>query len=148
MQNGNISNVVQPRILLVFEGTLGHISKEGVPVFNHFATQGEWYTAWSQWSLDQMMCRMMWDVTKRQGININVVSFVGDKSEDCRMGLQDHLDAHHLPVADILLTDPGLLAREIAFMPDVARIYDGNAETAMMYGNKGTLITHWNQLGK
>jgi hypothetical protein len=149
MKNGDISNIVQPRILLVFEGSLGFINTERMRIFNEYATHGDWFEAWSQFQLDTMMMRKLWDVVQRQHININVVTFIGaDEADAAREGLQELMDEHHLPVSDVIVTTAERLAREIAFMPDVARIYDGNADTAMMYGRRGTLLRHYDDLGQ
>jgi hypothetical protein len=148
MKNGDISNVVQPRLGLVFEGALGHISKEGVPVFNQWATEGDWQSAWQCWNLDRWMSRKMWDVVQRQGINVNVVTYIGYGEEGSRQGLQDLLDDNHLPVSDVLVTTAELLSREIAYMPDLVRIYDANPDTAFMYGHKGFYLTDWQQFGR
>lgn len=147
MLKGDISNAVQPRLLLVFEGALGHIEGDAVQEFNTLATRGKWREAWDLWTLHELMMGKIWNVTQKQFIQTSVVTFVHD-SPLAGAGLQAVLDSHGLPVSEVLAMTPQRLAREVAFMPDVARIYDANPESWAMYGRKGVALTNVNDYGR
>jgi hypothetical protein len=150
MERGNLSNNVRPRVILVFEGALGHISGTAVEEFNDRAAEGLWVTAWDQWTLNDLMSRKIWDVVKRLAIQVSVATLlVPDEFSDVAgSGLQDVLDIAGLPVSEIIVMSAERLSRELPFMPDVARVYDANPETAGMFGRKGVLLRNVNDFGQ
>lgn len=147
MQNGNLSNKVTPRVLLVFEGSLGFIDGKRMETFDAYASKGDWYEAWCQWEVNRFLARRLWDIQARQGIRISIVTYISD-TEECARGLEELMDSLNLPTQDVTATDPWRLSREIAYMPDVARIYDANRETAFMYGSKGVYLRDWMDVGR
>ena len=149
MLKGDISNEVRPRVILVFEGALGHISGPAVKEFNERAAAGLWGTAWEQWSLHEMMCRKIWDVVKRLAIQVSVATLLVPEEfrDEAEAGLQTFLDAKGLPVSDVIALPAERLARELPFMPDVARVYDANPETWGMFGRKGVALRNVNDFG-
>jgi hypothetical protein len=144
MQKGNLSNQVQARALLVFEGALGHISGEDVKEFNALGSAGQWYEAWSLWTINEDMAGKIWQVVKNQFVQISLVSFVAPEDGDASYGLQQIMDEHHLPIAEVFSWSPKRLARELAYMPDVACVYDANPETWAMFGRKGQALQNIN----
>lgn len=143
---GDISNVVQPRVLLVFEGALGHISGSDVEEFNIRASDGLWFEAWQVWTLNDLMAAKLWDVTRRQFIQVEVVTFVvpAEHSEAGAKGLEEFMELHNLPVSAVHAWTPKKLARELAYMPDIAAVYDPNPESWAMFGRKGVALTNVN----
>lgn len=136
MQNGDISNVVQPKVYLVFEGALGFIDAPRLPEFNHAASSGDWLAAWSVWDINDLMARKIWDVTKRQGIRVALVTYVSS-NEGAASGLQTWADEHGLPIVGTLAIQPERFARELSYMPDVACVYDASYSTVGFLGSKG-----------
>lgn len=147
MEHGNLSNVITPRVLLVFEGSLGFIEGTRMGAFDEHASNGDWLSAWRQWEVNKTLARRIWDIQTRQGTRISIVTYIDD-SEACALGLEDLMDDLNLPTQGVIATDPWKLSREIAYMPDVARIYDANRETAFMYGQKGVYLRDWMEVGK
>lgn len=138
-----MSNVVQPRVLLVFEGALGHISDMYIKDFNRLGSNGQWYAAWGCWTINDGMAAKIWHVAKTQFIQTSVVTYVAD-SPGAGDGLTEYLDSHGLPIAEVIATTPKRLARELAYMPDVAMVYDANPESWAMYGRKGRALKNIN----
>lgn len=143
MEKGNLSNVVQPRVLLVFEGALGHIAGSDTKEFNLMASEGAWRDAWDLWTINEGMAGKIWHVARNLFIQTTVVTFIND-SDVAGLGLQDTLDTHGLPIAEVIATTPKRLARELAYMHDVAAIYDANPETWAMFGRKGRALQNIN----
>lgn len=56
-------------------------------------------------------------------------------------------DQEELPVRHVWATRPELLARKIAYMADLARVYDPDASRWLTWGGKGSHLTDVNQLG-
>lgn len=143
MQNGNLSNVVQPRVFLVFEGALGFIDGERLPEFNNAASRDDWLTAWNVWEINDLMARKIWDVTMRQSINVGLVTYVHD-SKSAASGLQAWADEARLPIGEVLAIKPESLARQLSYMPDVACVYDASYNTVAMLGTKGRHLRNIN----
>lgn len=139
MLKGNLSNVVQPRVLLVFEGALGFISGSAVEDFNLLASRGRWLEAWSLWEVNDLMARKIWDVTRRQNINVALCTYISD-SEGAASGLQAWADEARLPIGECIAMATEKFARELSYMADVACVYDATAQTAAMLGSKGRLL--------
>ena len=146
MYKGDISNVVQPRVLLVFEGALGFIAGDAVEEFNALASEGMWGEAWDQWTLNEQMMGKIWQVVQKQSIQVSVVTLIvpQEYSEVAGRGLQESLDSHGLPVSRVLAMPSKRLARELAYMPDVAAVYDANLDSWAMFGRKGKALTNVN----
>lgn len=144
MLKGNLSNVVQPRVLLVFEGALGHISGSDVKEFNRLASAGDWFDAWSLWDINEGMAGKIWQVTQKLFIQVSLVSFVAPEDGEASYGLQELMDKHGLPISEVISWSPKRLARELAYMPDVACVYDANPESWAMFGRKGRALTNIN----
>lgn len=147
VQNGDLSNKVTPRVLLVFEGSLGFIDGARMDHFDAYATKGDWHEAWCQWEINKLLARRLWDIQARQGTRVSIVTYIHD-TEECARGLEELMEDLNLPTQDVTATDPWKLSREIAYMPDVVRIYDANSETAFMYGQKGHHLKNWLDVGK
>jgi hypothetical protein len=139
MLKGNISNVVQPRVLLVFEGALGFISGDAVSDFNREASVGHWLPAWKMWEMNELMARKIWDVTRRQNINVALITYVSD-DQVAAVGLQEWADEARLPITECWADTPQRFARELSYMPDVACVYDASASTCAALGSKGRLL--------
>lgn len=146
MQNGNLSNVVQPRVLLVFEGALGYISEDLVKEFNRIASEGDWFGAWRTWHVNELMAAKIWHVVRTQFIQVEVVTFAipEDAGDEARLGLQEFFDFHNLPISGVHIMSPKRLARELAYMPNIACVYDANPDTWAMFGRKGRALTNVN----
>jgi hypothetical protein len=134
MKNNDLSNSVSPRIVLVAENALIYQrekSKKGRPV--------------SGWVLyDDMVKRILWLFHKKD-VHIEVVTYLGD---DFAEALAEWLDDEMVPVSRVWSTTPGALARNIAYMPDLACVYDPDPSRWLSYGSFGRFINDINQLGE
>lgn len=147
MQNGNLSNIVQPRVLLVFEGALGFIDGNAVDEFNKLASRGMWKEAWDLWEINDLMARKIWDVTKRQSVNVALCTYVSD-DEAAASGLQSWADEARLPIGQCFAVRPQSFARELSYMADVACVYDASYNTVAMLGSKARHLRNINDFCK
>lgn len=146
MRNGDLSNVVVPRLVLVFEGALGFLPEHEVGRFNAFGSRGQWDLAWGVWDLDDLACRKIWDVTFRQSYQLEVVTYVAP--EEAAPALAERLDEESLPITRVTASTPARMARRLAYAPDIAYVYDANRENAFKYGSRGGYMRSIHQLGR
>lgn len=148
MKGNDLSSVVVPRVILVFEGALGFIPEDKTLVFNTEASRGDWHRAWQCWDINDMMARKIWDVVIRKSLQIEIVTYVGDGSDECLAGLENLIDEHNIPASVSMEADAQTMARELAYRPDVIQIYDANTETAFAYGRRGVLLKNVSMFGE
>lgn len=150
MIKGDISNAVVPCVLIVFEGALGFIDNDQVDEFNRLVASGDWKSAWECWEMSDMLMRKIWDVTIRQGLTVGIVTLIPPRKmcDDAAEALAEVLDDYRLPVNRVLARTPEEFARDIAYMPDVARVYDANQSTAGMWGSRGEYLRSVHRIGQ
>lgn len=146
MLNGDLSNVVTPRLVLVFEGSLGFLPPDKVTEFNKLGSAGQWNQAVLCWDLHELMCRKIWDVTVRQSFQLEVVTYVGPP--EFAESLQERFDDEGLPISRTTASTPARMARRLSYAPDIAYVYDANRDHAFTYGAKGRYLSDVNQLGR
>lgn len=145
MKNNDLSDSVIPCILLVFEGSLGILEKENKKEFYRAFTRGWWDQAVSCFTFHDLMSAKIWAVHARKGVAIEVVTFIGVEFGDA---LAQRIDAENLPVRRTWGTTVPQLARKIAYMPDLAAIYDPDPQHQFTWGHKGCVLQAVNQFGE
>lgn len=147
MRNGDLSNEVVPRVLLVFEGTLGFLLQDGDrKKYDRDIRRKHWAQAADMWALNPMMCARIWDLAVRHNLTIDVVTFAGPK--EFGEALADRLqEDEDLPVHQVWATRVDLLARKIAYMPDLIKVYDPDPNRWLTWGGKGQLVTRAAEVG-
>lgn len=146
MRGGDLSNEVVPRAVLVFEGALGFIDRNDQRAFGRAIRRKRWDDAAECWQLFDLMVTRIWYVATRLSVTLDVVTFAGppEFGEALERRLQD---AEELPVHRVWATTVELLCRKIAYMPDLAVIYDPEPSRQFTWGAKGRILTDINQLG-
>lgn len=143
MLNNDLSNSVMPRILVVFENAIGYLPDGELNEFNRAARKKNWAKAADCWKLDDLMLRKLLDMTMRQGLNVEVVSF---SEEALAAEFEEKLDDAGVPVK-VWHSRPEVLARRLAYMPDVMVVYDADPHHVFTYGRKGRTLSNPFQLG-
>lgn len=146
LKGNDLSNVVTPRLVLVFEGALGFLPEARVRDYNYHGTKGNWRLAWQEWELDDLAMRKIWDVTFRQSFQLEVVTYVAP--EEGAPALAERLEEENLPVSRVTASTPARMARRLAYAPDVAYVYDANRLNALVYGSRGGYMSSIHQLGR
>ena len=141
MENGNLSNKVAARIVLVYEGALGFCTDTSR--FDKAVRKEKWERAAGYWTLNTLCAaRLMWLYFKKD-VNIDVVTYLGEPfAEELRYHLDD------LPLHRVWATTAFDLGLKIAYMPDLAMVYDPEPTRWLMYGSKGRFLTSVNQIGE
>lgn len=146
MQHGDLSNVVTPRIVLVFEGALGFLPEDKVERYNALGSADRWYDAAHLWDFNQLMMKKILDLTYRQAVEIEIITYAGPQAFADE--LEERFGHEGLPIRRTLASAPDIMARRVSYAPDIAFIYDANRETAYMYGKKGRYLRAVHQLGR
>ena len=138
MYKGDISNEVSPRLVVVFEGLLGVLPNARVRAAESVARKARrWKKAVSLWEINELAGRAIWDVTMRKHQTVDVATYLGEEFAEA---LAERLDDENLPISKVWATEPHLLARELAYRPDLAAIYDPNPAHQFTYGGKGRIL--------
>lgn len=143
LQNGDLSNKVSPRVLLVFEGALGFCTDRRK--FDKAVQRGHWDRANACWEYNELLLRQILWLFHKKNVRTEVVTFLPAEFADT---LKLAFDAMDLPIHRTWSTTPEWLGRQIAYMPDLACVYDPEPKRWLMYGGKGRLLTRSTQLGE
>lgn len=146
MLYGDLSNVVVPRLVLVFEGALGFLPPDRVEDYNKLGSRGAWDQAARCWDLHDLMMRKIRDVTIRQNFQLEVVTYAGPP--EFAQSLQELFEEEGLVISRVLSSTAVRMARRLAYAPDIAYVYDTDPQHVMMYGGKGRHLTSVHQLGR
>lgn len=136
MQNGDISNEVSPRLVLVYEGLLGLLPTPRARAGEALARKThQWKRAAKAYEINEPLARVIWDTVWRYRYSVDVITYLG---EDFADAVEARLDDEGLPVGRVWADSPQRLARRLALMPDVAAVYDN--ENHLIYGSKGRTL--------
>jgi hypothetical protein len=144
VERGELSNEIQPRALMVFEGLVAYPSTDNAISnlkLRVAKSTRRWVTVLDHWEFDEISVRQMWDMAWRRGLRFDIVTFLYEP--EFAVALYHHLsDTMGFPVSNVLhFPDAQELARNLVFMPDVRIVYDGDPSRVGAYGSKGKLIT-------
>jgi len=144
MQFGDLSNEVASRIILVFEGLLGHLPAGKVADYEKYSEEGRWDSVISQFQLNDMVLNRVLYLTWKSNFNIHVVTWF---PEEAAVVISDKLDALSIPVRSVFSSTPAKLAKMLVYSPDITCVYDPVPEHVLTFGSKGFVITDPNQIG-
>lgn len=145
MEKGNLSNIVMPRLLIVFEGKLGMLPAQNQKAYDKAVKRGRWGEAADLFTLDKLMMAQMVRVVRNIGMNLDIVTWLGD---NMATEVARRMDDENIPVHDVFASSPDMLARELAYMPDVAWVYDPDPAHVFTFGRKGVLLKEVAQIGR
>ena len=142
MEKGDISNHSAARALIVFEGAVAFCTDN--KEFAKLAKKDKWSQAIKLWTLNEFCVRRILYLFHRKDITFEVVTFLGQAfANEARV----FLDEQDIPIHRVWSTTPESLGRSIAYMPDLAWVYDPDPEHFLMYGSKGGHLADVGQIG-
>lgn len=140
MQGGDISNLVVPRLVIVWENLLGILpEKADEAKFSTYLRFHRWKRAVNVYRINEPLAQRIWDVTFRLNFSVDVVTFLG--CEDFAEAVQERIDREGLPVGHVWFEEPSQLARSLAYRPDIACVFDANPHHQLTFGSKGRIIS-------
>lgn len=145
MQHGDLSNVVTPRIVIVFEGAVGFLMNEYDKKYLKALKRERWWEAISYWKLNNQMLGRLWYLFAKKSVTLDVCTWMGEGMAEA---IADLLNDNNIPVQSVWASTPDRLARELAYIPDISLIYDPDPDHVFTFGGKGRLLTDVNQIGE
>jgi hypothetical protein len=143
MEHGDLSNKVSPRVLLVFENAIGFCADR--KRFDRELGRGHWDRACACWDFNELILRQILWLFHKKDVRTEVVTFQPPGFAD---ELAQRFEEIDLPIHRVWSTTPESLGRQIAYMPDLACVYDPEPSRWLMYGSKGRFLQHAAQLGE
>jgi hypothetical protein len=141
VKDGDISNQISPRLLIVWEGLLAlppdEEDKSRFGAWIDARRYGKTRAIVDAFRLNEEMAKHIWDITWRKGFSVDVVTFMGHQYLPA---IERWIDRHDLPVGHVTDDTPDTLARRLAYMPHVAAVYDHDPARRFTYGGKGRLM--------
>lgn len=147
MKNGELSNKQVPHVLLVFEGTLGHLDKDDVIPFREHLYRERYTEAAYLWQFNDRVCRQVCDLVFRNDVLLEVITFTCMEDEYLDALAYRIQEEEDLPVRKVWATRPEKLARTLSYLPEVAAVYTPTGEHASLFGPKGRHVRRVGDIG-
>jgi hypothetical protein len=129
-------------MVVVFEGLLGLLPDVKARTTEQaYRRAHRWQRAVNAYEINELMAKHIWDVVWRFHYSVDICTYLGDDMADA---ITERLDRENLPVGNVFATQPNLLARRIALMPNIAAIYDPDPAHRFTYGSKGRFLSPTN----
>jgi hypothetical protein len=144
MKYGDLSNVVAPRLLIVFEGAVGTVPADQLKLYDKAVAKKTWFAAIGYYELNEpILQRILW-LTYAKDFNISLVTWLG---EEAASRIEERMSVESIPVRSCFSSTPDQLARMLPYNPDIRCIYDPVPEHILKFGSKGSVLTTPNQIG-
>jgi hypothetical protein len=137
VQGGDISNEAGPRIVIVLDDLLLRVPKESRRAERLWVRAKKWKRAAATHVLDADVHKYMWDLIWRSNLSVDLSTF---KSEVYAEAIRDRLDSLGVSFGNLMVTTPEALARQMAFLPHVVRVYYAVPERDFMFGDRGVRV--------
>jgi hypothetical protein len=145
MKGGTLSNEVSPRHVIVFEGGIAVLPVQKRAEFDKEVSKDRWWKAIRLFEYRTSVINQIERVIRTMNANIEVCTWMG---EDAALAIEDELDDLHVPVRSVWASTPFELAKALAYLPDIAAIYDPDPDHVLTYGSRGVLLTEARQIGR
>lgn len=139
MQGGDISNIVSPRLLVVWEGLIGVLPDAKVKARADKALRrGKWADVVQPYVENRPATILLRDIWMRSSVGVDVVTYLPIA---CVPFIRDWSDDRNVLTANTYAyVDPETLARELAYMPHVVGVIDPDPARQLTYGSKGRCV--------
>jgi hypothetical protein len=145
MKNGDLSNTVAPRIIVVYEGAVAYLPSEKVPEYEKALKKENWKVIAGLFSFNGPVLDRILYLTWKKNYNISIVTWFPQAIVE---HIEAALDNLSIPVRSVFSSSPEDLARLLPYNPDVVCVYDPVPEHIFMFGSKGFVLTDPNQIGE
>lgn len=139
MEKGNISNVVVPRVVVVFEDFIASLPNDTARrKFDLASRKGKWNKAFSQFRYNSLVLQVIMDAVFRRGIALDTVTFIDEEFTEV---ISAKLDEEGIPVGRVFYSTPERLSRSLAYRPDISYVCDPDPKRQFTYGGKGVFVS-------
>lgn len=138
MQKGDIDNTVVPTTVVVFENLIGLLPNvKDRALEQSYRKAHQWKRASRKYVMNELMVKVIWDLTWRSSANIDAITYLGDEMAEA---IADRLTEDNIPVRNVLSYTPQRFAQEIAYLPWVTAVFDPDPAHRFLFGAKGRLL--------
>lgn len=139
MQGGDIAIPVSQRILIIFDGFVAKPpSKPKEKAQYKLAVRlHNWRRAFDLWSIHPLGVAHLNDLHYRWSLRFDLVTW---QPMQFAAEIERWVEAMNIPVAHVHYSTPEKLAREIAYMPDVVKVFDPDPSHRWRYGSRGRVV--------
>jgi hypothetical protein len=150
MKGGTLSNQVSPRHVIVFEGGIAALPVNRQAEFDKEVSKNKWWKAIRLFEYRTDVLNQIERVIRTMDANIEVCTWMGHDTEyhDAALAIEAELDDLHVPVRSVWSSTPYELAKALAYLPDIAAIYDPDVDHVLTYGSRGVLLKEAKQIGR
>jgi hypothetical protein len=145
MRGNDLSNASAPRYIIVWEGGMAHLPEESKAAYDRAVRLRRWWEAIACWMYNPSVINQIERLARNAEINIEIITWMGD---DAAMAIQEDMEEINIPVRGVFASSPGQFSRDLAFLPDIAYIYDPDPGHVLTYGRKGVIFKNANQIGR
>lgn len=136
MKHGTLSNEVQGRFVVVWEGLLAYLpdarSRQRFRLYDRSGMRGR---ALAEWVSDPVAAKALWDLAYRQSYPVDLVSTIGSRYEK---KLWERVVREVLPVSGMqMFEDEDALDEHVRRTPYIIGAVHGYTNRPMMFGGKG-----------
>lgn len=140
MQGNDISNMVVPRLVIVWDNLLGLLpDKSAEAKVSTYLRFHRWKRAANVFVINEPLAQRIWDIVFRLNFSVDVVTYTG--GEEFADALEERIGRENLPVGHVWFEDPMQLARSLAYRPDIACVFDPNPHHQFTFGSKGRIVS-------
>ena len=144
MKFGDLSNRTAARVLIVFEGLVGHLPAGKVDDYVRYCEQERWDEAVYQFSLNSNVLNRILYLTHNQDYNFHVVTWFPGKAAEA---IAERLESFSIPVRSVFSSTPEKLAKMLVNNPDITCVYDVVHQHVLTFGSKAKLVTDASDIG-
>lgn len=137
MINGDISNRVEPRLLVVFEGLIALPPEGGMGIAHFGRRAGKLKRQIDRLEVNEPMARVINDTVWRHNYAVDVVTFMG---EEYLPHIERWLDEMGLPTSNVIARDRTQLAREMPYRLDLVGVFSPYPNDALVFGSRGYTV--------
>lgn len=150
MKGNDLSNKMSPRHVIIFEGGLASLPLDHVSDYEKSYKRKRYWEAVKYWQWNTQMLGQIERVVRTADINIEVCTWIGYDLEyhDFALAIAEKLDNMNIPVRSVWASSPSDLAKHLAYLPDIACIYDPDPSHVLTFGSRGVYLTSPNQIGR
>lgn len=151
MRGNDLSNRSAPRHVIVFEGGLADFpSLEDTKAYNLAYKKKRYWEAVRYFIWNPLMLGQIERLVRTADINIEVCTWIGADLEygDFALAIDEELERMNIPVRSVWVCTPEKLAKDLAYLPDIACIYDPDPGHILTFGSRGVLLTNPAQIGR
>ena len=147
MQNGDISGVSAPRVLLVFEGFFAYLEPSKIKEWNKAVRREDWTGGLRLWTVNELALAKATLYCRQVDVNLEVITYQGPES--FAEAIETYLQTdENVPIRRVLSSTPERTSRRATFASDIIAVYDSDPARFLTYGAKGRYMNTIHDLGR